>query len=108
MHAAMMASVEAVDRRLPMTVIGALTHGPCPRDASVPRSCPTGRCTVIGGRLSCDPTEAAKQIAHAPKIAQAGRTAHVPYIACTGNGARIYNQGSIQWSTIRKANSAIR
>ncbi len=34
--------------------------------------------------------------------------AHGLYIVRTGSGARHYNQGSIQWSTIRKANSAIR
>ncbi|GEM_PF-5514751 len=56
-------------------------------------------------------TKHVPRIARAPKItqtAQTAQTAHGLYIVRTGNGARHYNQGNIQWSTIRKANSAIR
>lgn len=53
-------------------------------------------------------TKHVPRIARAPKITQTAQTAHGLYIARTGNGARHYNQGNIQWSTIRKANSAIR
>jgi len=79
------------------------------------------RSTVVRPYQSrpCGPPRIA-QIVRAPGIAQTAHTAHVPCIACialtacvpyivrTGNGVRCYNQGSIQWSTIRKANSAIR
>ena len=48
------------------------------------------------------------QTAHVPCITHTAHTAHVPCIVRTGSGTLHYNQGSIQWSTIRKANSAIR
>jgi len=51
------ASVEAVATRLPIAVIGALMWGPQRANASLKRSCPTGRSTTVGGRLSCDPTQ---------------------------------------------------
>ncbi len=78
------ALVEAVVRRLPIAVIGALTHGPCRANASVQWSCPIERRTAIGGRLSCDPTKAG-QPPPSPGCAFACTATRV---VCVGRGGR--------------------